>query len=63
MLDLDFTDEQEMLRDMVRGLCGQYSSLEDVRRLEDDPVGYSPLLWGQLAEGLLAARPPRRRSA
>ncbi len=50
MLDLDFTDEQEMLRDMVRGLCGQYSSLEDVRRLEDDPVGYSPLLWGQLAE-------------
>jgi alkylation response protein AidB-like acyl-CoA dehydrogenase len=50
MLNLDFTDEQDMLRDMVRGLCTQYASNEEVRRLEDDPVGYSPEMWGQLAE-------------
>jgi alkylation response protein AidB-like acyl-CoA dehydrogenase len=50
MLNLDFNDEQQMLREMVGGLCGQYSSLEEVRRQEDDPVGYSADLWAQLAE-------------
>lgn len=50
MLDLDFNDEQDMLREMVRGLLAQYSPLEGVRALEDDPVGYSTELWQQLAE-------------
>ncbi|MCB1257191.1 MAG: acyl-CoA/acyl-ACP dehydrogenase [Microthrixaceae bacterium] len=50
MLNLDFTEEQDMLRDMVRGLLSQYASNESIRALEDDPVGYSPELWGQLAE-------------
>jgi alkylation response protein AidB-like acyl-CoA dehydrogenase len=49
-MDLDFSEEQEMLREMVRGLCGSASSLESVRALEDDPVGYSPEFWSQLAE-------------
>ena len=48
-MDLDFTDEQDMLRDLVRGLCGSYSSLEVVRAVEDDPTGYPPELWAQLA--------------
>ena len=30
-MDLEFTEEQEMLRDMVRGVCSSYSSLETVR--------------------------------
>jgi len=50
MLNLDFTSEQDMLRDMVRGLLAQHSPLEKVRELEDDPVGYSTELWAQLAE-------------
>jgi alkylation response protein AidB-like acyl-CoA dehydrogenase len=50
MLNLDFTDEQDMLREMVRGLLAQYASNELVRALEDDPVGYSEELWTQLAE-------------
>ena len=50
MLNLDFNEEQDMLRDMVRGLCSQYSSTEKVRELEDDPTGYSAELWSQLAE-------------
>ena len=37
MLDLDFTEEQDMLREMVRGVCGQYAPFEVVRELEDDP--------------------------
>lgn len=48
-MDLDFSDEQDMLRDLVRGLCGTYSSLETVREVEDDPTGYPPEFWAQLA--------------
>ncbi len=40
MLNLDFTPEQEMLRDMARGLFAQLASHEVVRAMEDDPVGY-----------------------
>lgn len=50
MLDLDFTPEQDMLREMVRGLCAQYCPNEEVRRLEDDPDGIARDLWSQLGE-------------
>ena len=50
MLNLDFTEEQDMLRGMVRGLLAQYADNESIRALEDDPVGYSTELWTQLAE-------------
>jgi alkylation response protein AidB-like acyl-CoA dehydrogenase len=50
MLDLDFTDEQQMLRTMVRDLLSQDETKSTTRALEDDPVGYSPELWAQLAE-------------
>ena len=49
-MELDFTAEQDMLREMVRGLCASASSLETVRELEDDSVGYSADLWRQLGE-------------
>jgi alkylation response protein AidB-like acyl-CoA dehydrogenase len=48
-MDLDFTQEQEMLRDMVRGVCSSYASLATVREMEDDPVGYPAGFWKQLA--------------
>jgi len=48
-MDLEFTEEQEMLREMVRGVCSSYASLETVREMEDDPVGYPLELWKQLA--------------
>ena len=50
MLDLDFTEEQDMLREMVRGVCGQYAPFEVVREMEDDPTGYPTDLWSQLGE-------------
>ena len=50
MLDLDFTQEQDMLRDMVRGLCTELSPLERVRELEDDPDGIHRELWRRLGE-------------
>ncbi len=49
-MDLDFTDEQNMLREMIRGVCGAYASRETVRAMEDDPIGYPPELWKQMAE-------------
>ena len=50
MLDLDFSPEQEMLRETVRKVCAASSPLSVVRDLEDDPVGYPAELWKQLAE-------------
>ncbi len=49
MLDLTFSAEQEMLRETVRGVCASACPLPIVRALEDDPVGYSPDFWKQLA--------------
>ena len=49
-MDLDHSPEQEMLREMVRGVCSSYASLDTVRALEDDPVGYPTELWKQLGE-------------
>jgi len=53
-MDLDFSEEQHMLREMVRGVCNEYSPLDVVREMEDDPTGYPSELWKQLGElGLL----------
>ena len=49
MLDLTFSPEQEMLRETVRGVIATTCPLSVVRQLEDDPTGYSPELWKQLA--------------
>lgn len=49
-MDLDLTDEQVMLRDLVRGVCEAYAPLDSVRGLEDDPTGFSAELWKQLRE-------------
>jgi alkylation response protein AidB-like acyl-CoA dehydrogenase len=48
-MDLDFTQEQDMLRETVRGLCAQYITPAVVRDTENDPVGYPAQFWKQLA--------------
>jgi alkylation response protein AidB-like acyl-CoA dehydrogenase len=59
MLNLEFTNEQDMLREMVRGLCEQHASTDAVRELEDDERGYAPELWSQLGElGLIGLMVP-----
>ena len=53
-MDLDFSPEQEMLREAVAGVCARHCGLDVVRAMEDDPVGFSPRFWDQLGElGLL----------
>ena len=49
-MDLDFSEEQQLLREMVRGVCSEYASLETVRALEDDPHGFPAEFWKKLAE-------------
>jgi alkylation response protein AidB-like acyl-CoA dehydrogenase len=50
LLDLEFSPEQDMLRETARKVCATYSPLSVVRALEDDPVGYAADMWKQLAE-------------
>jgi alkylation response protein AidB-like acyl-CoA dehydrogenase len=58
-MDLNFTEEQQMLRDTVRGLCARACPIAAVRALEDDPIGYPAPLWRQMAElGLLGLTIP-----
>ena len=50
MLDLDFDQEQELLRQTVRELLARHCSPDVVRQMEDDPVGYPASLWEQLGQ-------------
>lgn len=59
MLDLEFTEEQQMLREAISGLCDAKASLESVRALENDPTGYAADFWSNLAElGVVGALVP-----
>jgi alkylation response protein AidB-like acyl-CoA dehydrogenase len=49
-MDLSFSEEQDMLREMVRGVCSSYAPLDTVRAMEDEPTGYPAELWKQLGE-------------
>ena len=49
-MDLDFSEEQQMLREMVRGVCNEYAPIAVVRAMEDDPSGYPSEFWKQLGE-------------
>jgi alkylation response protein AidB-like acyl-CoA dehydrogenase len=49
-MNLDFNEEQDMLREMARGVLSAHAGLDVVRAMEDDPTGYPADLWKQLAE-------------
>lgn len=49
-MDLDFTEEQDMLRGLVRGVCADVAPLTVVREMEDHPTGYPTELWKRLGE-------------
>jgi alkylation response protein AidB-like acyl-CoA dehydrogenase len=50
VLDLEFDQEQELLRQTVRDVLAKHCPLVVVRAMEDDPVGYPAPLWSQLGE-------------
>jgi alkylation response protein AidB-like acyl-CoA dehydrogenase len=60
-MELTFSEEQQMLRDTVRGMLAAHAPVEVVRAMEDDAVGYPAGLWQKLAElGLLGLTLPER---
>jgi alkylation response protein AidB-like acyl-CoA dehydrogenase len=60
-MDLDFSPEQELLRETVRGVCARHAGPDVVRAMEDDPVGYPEAFWRQLGElGLIGLTLPER---
>jgi alkylation response protein AidB-like acyl-CoA dehydrogenase len=60
-MDLDFSPEQELLRDTVRGVCARHAGPDVVRAMEEDPTGYPLTFWQQLGElGLIGLTLPER---
>lgn len=58
-MNLDFSEEQQMLRDTVRRLCEEHAPIEVVRQFEDDSIGYPAAMWNQMGElGLLGLTVP-----
>ena len=53
-MDLTLSEEQQMIVDMTQGILEEHSSIEVVRKMEDDPKGYPDELWKQLAESGLS---------
>lgn len=49
-MDLDWSEEQQMLREMVRGVCRDHSPIAVVRAMEDDPIGHPAELWKKMGE-------------
>lgn len=49
-MNLDLTEEQEMLRTMARDFLAKECPKTLVRELEDDDKGYSPDLWRKMAD-------------
>ncbi|MEE8470351.1 MAG: acyl-CoA dehydrogenase family protein [Dehalococcoidia bacterium] len=49
-MDLDLSEEQEMLRSTARDFLTKECPKTLVRELEDDEKGYSPELWKKMAE-------------
>jgi len=49
-MDLDFSEEQTLLRDMVRALCAERIDARQLRALEQDARGFDPAFWQALGE-------------
>ncbi len=49
-MDLDFTEEQEMLKTMARDFLEKECPKTLVREMEEDDKGYSPGLWKKMAD-------------
>jgi len=49
-MDLDLSEEQQMIADMTRSMLEEHSTTPTVRLMEDDPKGYPDDLWKQMGE-------------
>jgi alkylation response protein AidB-like acyl-CoA dehydrogenase len=49
-MDLDFSEEQQMVIDMSRAMLEEHCPSQIARDMEDDPKGYPAELWKQMSE-------------
>ena len=49
-MDLDFTSEQEMLRDSAARFMANECPYDRVKEIEESAEGYDPKLWQQVIE-------------
>ncbi len=49
-MDLDFTEEQDMLRNSARDFLSTECDKQKVREIEESEEGYSPDIWNKMAE-------------
>jgi alkylation response protein AidB-like acyl-CoA dehydrogenase len=49
-MDLDFTEEQDMLRNSARDFLSTECDKQKVREIEESEEGYSPEIWNKMAE-------------
>ncbi|MFI5318207.1 MAG: acyl-CoA dehydrogenase family protein [Myxococcota bacterium] len=49
-MDLQLSDEQRLIQDMTRALLKEHCPRTAVRQVENDPRGFPPGLWKQMAE-------------
>jgi alkylation response protein AidB-like acyl-CoA dehydrogenase len=49
-MDLDFTEEQDMLRNSARDFLSTECDKAMVRKIEESDEGYSPEIWSKMAE-------------
>jgi len=58
-MDLDLTEEQQMLRETAQKVCAEWAPITVVRAMEDDSSGYTADFWKHMAElGLLGLTLP-----
>ena len=48
-MDLDFTEEQDMLRNSARDFLSTECDKATVRKIEESDEGYSPEIWSKMA--------------
>ena len=49
-MNLDFTEDEELIRSISRDFLDKEFPKDLVKQLEDDPKGYSPEVWNKMAE-------------
>lgn len=49
-MDLELSEEQQLLKEMATNLLAEESSVDIVRQMEDDPKGYTDSLWQKMGE-------------
>jgi alkylation response protein AidB-like acyl-CoA dehydrogenase len=49
-MDFDLSDDQKLLVDTVRSFCAKESSVERLRKMRDDEIGWEKSTWQQMGE-------------